>query len=273
MSALLKTTTNTNMKLRSSILPILITSVGLAGAAAAATVFTSVGSFPALTGSGPIEFQATTDTGNQLSHATFSSAVTAAFTDNTGGVLDYEFANEQDLPGTDVITFGAGGYKLGHSQLFNTASLTAGRTPTSGSAMSTFATNTPTITLGPIYDSSDNVISGVGVTQVGFAILSRNDYAANVQVTAHFSGGGTSVASRQIGQSAGGQDTFYGFIAPEGQTISSLGLVMTRVDTSGGAFMGLDDFGFVTNVPEPSVALIGGLGMLTLLRRRRRIEP
>jgi len=266
------TTTNTTMKMRFPMLTILITFVGLAGSAAAATVYTSVGSFPGLSGSGPIKFEATTDTGNQLSHSTFSAAVTTAFTNNTGGVLDYEAANRNnDQPGAQGVDFGTGGlFRLGFAQLFNTTG-TAGRTATSGNLITTFGSATPTITIGSIYDSSGNFISGAGVTQVGFAMLSRNDYAATVQVTANFSGGGSSVASRLIGSSAdGGENTFFGFIAPDGQTINSLSLVMTRSDTGGSAFMGLDDFGFVTNIPEPSVALIGGFGILALLRRRRR---
>jgi len=236
------------MKSRTAILSILIAAPGLIEQAFAQSVFQAVGDYPALSASGPIEFEATTDTGIQLSHATFSSAVTTAFANNTGGVLDYESENKSAST-IDAVVFGIGGqYKLSFNQVFNTTG-TAGRTPTSGNEMTSFGSATPTITLGSIRDASGSVISDRGVTQVGFAVLSRNDYAATFQATANFSGGGNSVASRLIGQSAGGQDTFFGFQAPDGESITRIDIAMTK-QGGGAAFLGLDDFGFVTGMME-----------------------
>lgn len=236
------------MKLRAAILSILIAGPALLEPVYAETLFQAVGDYPGLSGSGPIEFEATTDTGIQLSHATFSSAVAAAFADNSGGVLDYEGENKST--GTvSGIAFGRDGhYTLGINQLFNTTG-SAGRTPTSGNKMASFGSATPTITLGPIRDSSGSVITDIGVTKVGFAVLSRDDYAATFQATANFSDGGSSVASRLIGQSAGGQNTFFGFKAPDGETVSSIDIVMTT-QGGGDAYLALDDFGFVTGTTE-----------------------
>jgi hypothetical protein len=233
------------MKSGAAILSVLIVTPGLFEPAFTQTVFQAVGGYPRLSASGPIEFQATTDTGIQLSHATFTAAVTTAFADNAGGVLDYESENE--ITGTfDAVVFGTGGlYKLGINQVFNTAG-TAGRTPSSGNEMTAFGSATPTITFGSIRDSSGSVISGRGVTQVGFVVLSRNDYAATFQAIANFSGGGNTVSSRLIGQNAGGQDTFFGFRSPDGESITSINIVMTK-QGGGDAFLGLDDFGFVTS--------------------------
>lgn len=58
-------------------------------------------------------------------------------------------------------------------------------------------------------------------------------------------------------------DTFFGFQAPTGKSISGL-----TIRPAGGNFLPIDDLAFIT-VPEPSSALLGVIGALTLLRRRR----
>lgn len=108
------------------------------------------------------------------------------------------------------------------------------------------------------------------VDSIGLTMLSRasRDYGT-VTAMVTFSDSTTASASHAIGApGAGNGDTFFGFVAPLGLSITDLSLTWST--TSG--LPGFDDLAFTTTVvPEPtSAAALLGLGGLTMLARRRR---
>ncbi|HEU5116416.1 MAG TPA: cadherin-like domain-containing protein, partial [Isosphaeraceae bacterium] len=105
--------------------------------------------------------------------------------------------------------------------------------------------------------------SGERVTAVGVTVLSiSNQYGTrdygNVTVTATLASGDTLSASRHINEATGQGDTFYGFTAPEGDSITGFslrydGAVSGTPDTR----LWFDDIGFVTqpiSTNQPPVA-------------------
>lgn len=110
----------------------------------------------------------------------------------------------------------------------------------------------------------------LGVTQFGFTFLSQGvSSAVNyglLQATASFSGGGSVTAGATVNNTRSLADTFFGFIAPAGQTITQVTL---PVGVMGDAF--IDDVAFVTlPVPEPSSPVLLGLATLAALTGRQR---
>ena len=225
--------------------------------------------------------------------ATAANIVTAASFDPTvetqaglgfGGVLTFDTpinTNDQ-VPSTGIAspinaTFNGGAkslditYTLGtgvairQGNLTNRTPISANNGSTPGFAFTTVSEAPGTLTLGfgPVAGGLDNE----QVTQAGFTFLSRTsrNYGV-VSATATFSNGDAVTASFTNNVlSAGGQDTFFGFLAPDGSSISGISL-----STTGGAGFSIDDVGLVTsNVPEPgSLGLLAAGGLLTLLRRR-----
>ncbi|MBA4104404.1 MAG: hypothetical protein C0485_01510 [Pirellula sp.] len=86
---------------------------------------------------------------------------------------------------------------------------------------------------------------------------------------ATFSGGGTQLATAQIPLSLATHDTFFGFIAPADQWITSLNVSAYKNGQSI-YFMRFDDLGFVTKsfIPEPTPWLLAVFGSAMLGRRR-----
>lgn len=105
---------------------------------------------------------------------------------------------------------------------------------------------------------------GIGLTHFAATLIHRRDNQSWT-VTANFSGGGSltfSPVAFTSDDSAGTHDTFFGLVAPEGQTIDS-------VFFDGNGYTWIDDVAFITNIPEPTTAGLGFLGAVLLLRRRR----
>jgi len=248
-------------------------SATLLGTGAQAATVPTVSSY--ITGN--IENSATTDTGNQLSLGTFNTNVTTAFANDQGGVWDFDAGSTgSNLGAVNDLEFGTSQafsvqLSISPGNISTGVAAGSGRTATSGSFVMGFGSTDPyTYTFGPILDSGDNVVAGAGVTQAGLVVVSRAGAPNSATVTANFSGGGSASDTFAIGGSNGGDDTFFGFVAPTGQTITSLVY-------DGSTFTNVDDFGFVTNVPEPSsLALLAAGGLLVLRRssaqvaRRRR---
>ena len=235
------------------------------------------------------------DASADAEYQAFKAAVAAAYNQDLGGVVTFDAGAGPDssqyftdLGGSSRLDFAAT-YGVSNSK---TATFISGirtdtgsrefgfstsdaRTPISGAAgESSYIIATGSggsggdLNIADIYTSDPNVL----VSQVGFTVLSR-DYLTdlNFVVTATFSGGGTAQAiSEQFSASntmvVGEDDTFVGFIAPSGESITAI-----NINFSPNQVLGVDDLAFVTTaVPEPSSLALTSLGVISPLVRRRR---
>ena len=200
----------------------------------------------------------TTTTGNFISKTDMQALITAKNDLTLAGVLNAEgtftagdFSADPDYASLKLgITNGAATKRYGRSD--GTAT-TEGRT--SGSRWG-YVSGSETWTITP-------PIGGL-VTHFGLTLRDYTSTGGNTTLTATFSGGGTETfTTSTLGY------YFVGFAAPTGQSIVSLALSENYDFAIGGADFGsYDDVSFVA-IPEPSAALLGGLGLLALLRRRR----
>ena len=204
-----------------------------------------------------VDVSATSDTGNQVSLATFTSAVQTAFNNNLGGVINFDNGTISGGFGTSSIT-ASYGTSQGNS-------ITIGSAATTSFALQTSLTSRTGIshpgdgqtgnhigldasTTGAP-DSEDFVFNFSAVNKVvmvGGTILSRSgrpDVSIEAKVT--FSDNNTAtVTFSSSGNNNGGNDTFAGFKAPDGLFITRL-----RIDNLNltGSFRSLDDLGFITS--------------------------
>ena len=111
----------------------------------------------------------------------------------------------------------------------------------------------------------------LGVKAFGFTFLSQGiSFPVNyglLKATATFSGGGAVTAAAVVNALRTNGDTFFGFVAPAGETITQ---IVLPVSVTGDAF--IDDIGFITIpvVPEPATLSLVALGAIGLLIRHRR---
>ena len=198
--------------------------------------------------------------------AGFTTAVATAFAANSGGVVDFGTAAMSDISAINAA-YGVGQAKtlnlglsvattnsdkslriISSGPSFTAISSTTSLFATAGSdqAVSGFTISIGSITNGAIGE----YVSGAGLT-----VLSRNanGFATDVTVTANFSGGGNSVLTTSIGTGnpSTTTDSFYGFSAPTGQSITSLVVSHAASSAPGDTRVSIDDLGFIT-VPDPA---------------------
>lgn len=211
----------------------------------------------------PIAKDATTSPNDS---ATFISGVATAFAADSGGIFD--------LPGPGSIGTAVASYRgtYGINQakrLTITTSTTMQNITTSGTSFgilsppngTTSSTDTPgyTLTIGTPVDATSGAQLLEGVVQIGFTVLSRNNalYPIDVRVTASFSDASTQIVTTNLARLSGGDNTFFGFTAPSGATITSVALAALNPTTGApvSTRIGWDDFGFITAsmVPPPEV--------------------
>jgi len=205
---------------------------------------------------------------NRMDLATFKPLVASAFANGTGGVLSFDSPTDTINNSTSFTSSPFSGFtttftfETGNTTIFN------GTLPGGGNRVPTSGSNA--IQRGSTDDFHFNSFSvngagpGVGLTHFGATLIHRTDNQ-NWTVTANFSGGGSLVfspVSFATTDGANTKDTFFGIVAPEGETISS-------VLFTGSSYTWIDDVAFITNIPEPTTAGLGFIGAMLLLRRRR----
>ncbi len=208
--------------------------------------------------------------------AGFTLAVSDAFLLNFGGVINFDtgFSTSQIASGASPgfsVNYGSG------SKFFDVTTSRAVRTTQYGSATAISSSGTPASqfdllgtdenlqTLVVSFGAISGGISGEVIKTIGFTALSRNGVTPTLSMTATFSNNATATLSDSLTGTAAADDTFYGFTAPSGLSISSLSITRSvRVP--------FDDLGFITAVvPEPTsgLLLLGGLALVGARRVRR----
>jgi hypothetical protein len=251
-------------------LPALLT-LALAGAAPAAVISTINSNNRTISAQ-------TTTTGNYLSITDLQNAITAANDLTKAGVLTGEESDGSSATTLAAeLTAASAEYTIAGANRYSRNDATAvAESPHLGATSGiVVGTNPGAAARGRVnlIDSSQTLTLGSTVPGQGVGMFGAMFYnyltagtASLVRVTATFSDSTTAVYDAANGFTMAGalQFTFVGFQAPAGEFITSI-----KIDeVAGGGWLVSDDFALVV-VPEPSVALLGGIGLLALLRRRR----
>jgi autotransporter-associated beta strand protein len=223
-------------------------------------------STPVVSGVGSSATAMSANKGNGASYGTtvansFNDLVATAFGAGNGGVASFDGGTAINPLSSFSVSFAAGAKSLpvtngpGGQGPWQIMAGSANRVPVSGASTTTPAfLGKGTGNSGADFDFQFGAITGGAtdekVTAVGITWCSRSDGNATVTATAYLAdvsgtAAGTISSSRTVSNSAGGQDTFFGFKAPAGYQITRL-----LVDSSGG-FSSVDDLGFVTAVVTP----------------------
>ncbi len=182
---------------------------------------------------------------NVIDLATFQALIGPAFAANAGGVVNIE-NSDGSLDDQDIIAkFGVGKAKSltisSTSGVINTGStVKEGRTPTSGrNRLAKTDTANFLYAIGPLKGGTPGEV----VTHFAGTLLGRDATNLAPKVTATFSGGGTVTAvATMTGIPLGkDQDTFFGFVAPAGQSIVKVDFNPT------GSYTNMDDVAFITS--------------------------
>jgi hypothetical protein len=216
-----------------------------------AQVFPTVGVYDEPTQTNAVDFVAT---GSTLDFNQFKSDVAAAFTNNFGGVNQCELIGNSTGP--YAFSYGASQTKL--LRLTGDTNTNIGIT-SSGLFVQSISLSSLWISLNPemTFFFKDNPIglTNEPVIRFGLTILSTSFiHTGTVTATARFSGGGQASASRNLSESSGLGDTFFGFAAPSGQSIVSV-----TFTNSAGQAMYFDDVAFITDfIPILNIQVTGG---------------
>lgn len=234
--------------------------------------------FASGTGGGSVANTTTASTGDGASYTTpgpFNTTVSGAYSLNLGGVETWDEVATGSYSSSIFTSYGTSHTKSLQLSLSGSLSvvtgLAEGQTSLSGGQYVDLGAASFTLTMGTISGG----LPGEAVTQFGLGFLSETFGSSplnfgNVSLTAHFSGGGSATETSAINANNTVGDTFYGFVAPAGQSITSIS--MTTDGTNG--LPDIDDIGFVTTaaVPEPATCwmlAIGGAAISAFCRRRR----
>jgi hypothetical protein len=210
--------------------------------------------------------------GSGVSFAAFQAAIPGAFADGRGGVV-----NCDTFTGDRGYTY-AGGVK--EFFLFEALGSTYGvgapgieSTPVSDGGA--FAGSPPDFHGVAWNVSLTGAVPGEAIYQIGLTVLSKSrsgvpvDFGT-VTATALLSGGGTVSAGRIINEGIGLGDTFFGLVAPAGQSITQV-QVRNNSTSPFQSFMWVDDIGFITRpIPEPASLAPGAILAAAAWRSMRR---
>ena len=200
-----------------------------------------------------------------LTLATFKEAVAVAWTNSSGGVLNFPTtiaASTTVFRGHyHTNAYGTNGSRFQITSSVSMQNVTAGTfTPASVTICTTSSANQSdyTLTLGLFDNVSGLPLPDEVIKQIGFVILSRTDvnYPLDVRATVTFSDSSTQAVTALIGAGAGADDTFFGFTAPPDLAISSVRFQSFAPSTENpvATRIGWDDFGVITG-PSSTVPL------------------
>ena len=212
-----------------------------------------------------IEFDTTTAAGT-ISQADMQAALTAAGA-SRAGVFDMTgMTGSSNSKWTDT-----GGIEI------NSSNSNIRSNTTHGSVMATSGVNHGWFITGMTltFDVS-SVTNGIGVTHFGLVHIpwtSGGAFVDGLDMTANFSGGGSASLNSDAAEAVhptgalGDWDTWFGFEAPTGETITSVNITKQGLNNN---WIAVDDVSYIVAVPEPSSTALLGLGGLALILRRRK---
>lgn len=232
----------------------------------AATVTTGI--YDETTRTNAVDFEVP---GSTIDLATFKQDIVTAFAKNLGGVADgrsvvqssYSFGVSQNKSLT-ILT--APTEDSPDGELLSTLNLsTHPNTAIPISTNTAFVAFPSTGTSQYVFGNVQNGAPGDGIVEFGITILSRtDDELGDVTVSVYYSDLTTASLTRTIPEASGVGDTFYGFTAATGKTIT--GFTITNTGAAGAVFF--DDIGFVVT-PEPTSIGLLAFGIVALKRRQR----
>jgi hypothetical protein len=259
--------------LREFIALLAISSVLLSGTRALAITYTGVGVYDenaTIVSPNLISNQVDTDaaagvgSGSNVSVAQFTIDVLSAFNANSGGVVNFDGAAMTTEKAFDVT------YGLSQANTLTvTLTTLAGAVPTFSFQTGGDANSVPvsgTQYFGLSSGSDFGFTFSVPLVKWGLTALSRTQARTVNSVTITLDDASTYLFSGEaITASTSGtngpDDTFFGYAAPSGRTITSV-----AIDAS--SAMRWDEMGFVV-VPEPNAWLLGGFGLFGLIIGRK----
>lgn len=203
--------------------------------------------------------------GSIVTLAQFKTDMTDAFANNLGGVVDFD---NESLPSSSSFS-ATYGQSQGSTLIVTRGSglmSTAGSQSVTGASVGISASAGPSTPPNGNYLGFNNTPNGFTFTfnqplvqwGVTFLMRSTSHTVSSLVITLDDSSTFT-FGSETIGTTS--DDTFYGYRAPAGRTISS-------VVATASALVRLDDMGFII-VPEPSALLTTVIGMIGVLAWRR----
>ncbi len=184
----------------------------------------------------------------------FQDLLARAYPMDAGGVVNAEPPGELEPDGSIVAKYGANLSKSLQllppgGKAYNTGGTGSGeRQPISGGTRFSYVDQHPVINIGELSGDPGEVVTAFAMTVVDRDRPSCTPGGCETFATTTFSGGGTvtSVAIMFDGTVSNDQDTFFGFVAPLGQSI-------TRVEITMPQWSYYDDFAFITSALKSDV--------------------
>jgi hypothetical protein len=206
--------------------------------------------------------------------ANFKAAVLSAYNNDLGGVIDWETGvtatpsittTANNSLSSVAATYGVGAGSVLSITFDHPMDLYTNGINDQVSVLSRAGSFQNAIIAGggndPVGLQYTMTFSGADIVEIGVAMPSRSTYGAagvDFRATANFSGGSSGILDMMAGGTAGTNDTFLHFVAPSGETITSLTIAYQDDNgqnlANGQRRPALDDFGFIVAAPADSFA-------------------